>query len=125
MLNFGRAENLLGVVKKYIIWGFEIQLMVTFIGLSVGDLIVIPLVIIMFREKGWRHKCCSKKTSRNRSVFLTTTIKVAQGHPKTLSGFQPLRRLTVGRVLARKIVLTAIRIILRPSFIFLNRSGFF
>jgi hypothetical protein len=24
--------------------------------------------------KGWRHKCCRKKTPRNRNVFLTTTI---------------------------------------------------
>jgi hypothetical protein len=44
-------------------------------------------------------------------------LKVAQGHPKTLSAFQPLRRLTVGRVLARKTVLTVIRIILSASFI--------
>jgi hypothetical protein len=26
-------------------------------------------------KKGWRHKCCRKKTSRSRYVFLTTTIK--------------------------------------------------
>jgi hypothetical protein len=25
-------------------------------------------------KKGWRHKCCSKKTFRNRNVFLTTNI---------------------------------------------------
>jgi hypothetical protein len=25
-------------------------------------------------KKGWRHKCCSKKTFCNRNVFLTTTI---------------------------------------------------
>jgi hypothetical protein len=25
--------------------------------------------------KGWRHKCRSKKTPRNRNVFLTTTIE--------------------------------------------------
>jgi hypothetical protein len=27
-------------------------------------------------KKGWRHKCCSKKTFRNRNVFLTTTINI-------------------------------------------------
>ena len=75
MLNFGRAENLLGVVKKYIIWGFEIQLMVTFIGLSGGDLIVIPLVIIMFRKYDGGIRVCSRKTVLNRNVFLTTPIK--------------------------------------------------
>ncbi|MGD9123298.1 MAG: hypothetical protein PVG59_21635, partial [Desulfobacterales bacterium] len=30
-------------------------------------------------KKGWRHKCCSKKTFRNRNVFLTTTIKPQPG----------------------------------------------
>jgi hypothetical protein len=45
---------------------------------------IIPLVIFMFRKKGWRHKCCSKKTFRNRSVFLTTTIKQRSGGRRRL-----------------------------------------
>jgi hypothetical protein len=90
MLNFGRAENLLGVVKKYIIWGFEIQLMVTFIGLSVGDLIVIPLVIIMFREKGWRHNCCSKKNVPQSERFFDNHYKSSARTSQDVEWFSTL-----------------------------------
>ena len=40
----------------------------------------IPLVILMFLKKGWRHKCCRKKAFRNRNVFLTTTINLCRNH---------------------------------------------
>ena len=35
-------------------------------------------------KKGWRHKCCRKKTFRNRNVFLTTTIKAEKLHYKNI-----------------------------------------
>jgi hypothetical protein len=40
---------------------------------------IIALFIIMFRNKDWRHKGLSIKTSEYRNVFLTTTMRQDKG----------------------------------------------